>query len=137
MSRDNVEVVRRVLESNNSEDLDAAIESAIAVSDPSVEFTSVMAAVEPETYRGHDGIRRYFSELADSWAEWRMEPQECFDAGPDTVVAVFGTRLVGKGSGVAVEAQRAMVCRFSEGRLLQGRVYASREEALAAVGRSG
>jgi ketosteroid isomerase-like protein len=93
-----------------------------------------MSAVELQTYRGHDGVRRYLSELADSWQEWRQEVEEVFDAGPDTVVAVFRSCVIGKDSGVAVESQRALVCVLSEGRLLRGRVYTSREEALAAVG---
>jgi ketosteroid isomerase-like protein len=133
MSQENVEVVRRILEANRSDDLEAAVQVAISLSDPSVEFTSVMAAVRPETYRGHEGIRRYFSEMAESWEEWRLETEEVFDAGPDTVVAVFGSRLIGRGSGAAVEARRAMVCVMSEGKLLRGRVHASREEALEAV----
>jgi ketosteroid isomerase-like protein len=132
MSR-NVEVVRRLIEANRSDDLEAAIEVGVALSDPAVEFTSVMAAVKPETYHGHDGIRRYVNELADAWEEWRHEPEEIFEVGPDRVVAVFGSRLIGRGSGVAVETRRAMACVMSGGKLLRGQVYARREEALQAL----
>jgi ketosteroid isomerase-like protein len=134
MSSENVEVVRRLIEANRSEDLELAIDTAVALCDPRVEFTSVMAAVEPETYHGHDGIRRYFSELAESWDEWRMEVEEVFAADPDTAVAVFRSHLIGKDSGATVGARRAMVCGFSQGKLIRGEVYSSREEALRAIG---
>jgi ketosteroid isomerase-like protein len=134
MPSENVEVVRHLVKANRSGDLESAIETALALTDPRIEFQSVMAAVKPETYRGHDGLRRYFGELADSWEEWRMDPEEVFDAGPDTVIAVFSSHLVGKGSGVAVGARRAMVCSMCEGKVLRARVYPSREQALEAVG---
>jgi ketosteroid isomerase-like protein len=137
MSRENVELVRQIIDANRSDRLQAAIEAAVALSHPTIEFTSIMAAVSPQTYRGHDGIRRYFNEMADSWEEWRNETEEVFDAGPDMVVVVFRSSVIGKASGVAVETQRAMVCVLSEGKLLRGQVYPSRAEALKAVGLSG
>jgi hypothetical protein len=55
MSSENVQVVRRLITANRSDDLELAIDTAVALCDPGVEFTSVMAAVEPETYQGHQG----------------------------------------------------------------------------------
>jgi ketosteroid isomerase-like protein len=134
MSRDNVEVVRRAIEANRSDDMEAAIEALVALSDPQIEYTSVMAAVESNTYRGHDGIRRYVRDLADSWQEWRMQAEEVFGVDPDTVIAVFRTHSVGRDSGVAVESRRAAVFALSEGKIVRGRTYPSREEALEAAG---
>jgi ketosteroid isomerase-like protein len=134
MSQENVEIVRQVIDANRSDDLDAAIETALALWDPTAEFTSVMAAVEPETYRGHDGLRRYFGDLSDAWKEWSMVAEEVLAVGPDTVLATLRTRLIGKRSGVAVEATRALVCVLSEGKIVRGHTYASRGEALEAVG---
>jgi hypothetical protein len=53
MPSENVEVVRHLVEANRSGDLESAIETALALTDPRIEFQSVMAAVKPETYRGH------------------------------------------------------------------------------------
>jgi ketosteroid isomerase-like protein len=136
MSRENVEIVRQVIHANRSDDLEPAIETAVALSDPSIEFTSVTAAVAPETYRGHDGIRRYFHDLAESWQEWRNEAEEVFDVGPDTVFATMRSRVVGKDSGAVVETRRGTVWVLSGGKISRGRVYATREEALEAVGLS-
>ena len=53
MSRENVEVVRRVIEVSRSGDPDASSEAVVGLSDPRVEFRSVLNAVEGATYRGH------------------------------------------------------------------------------------
>jgi ketosteroid isomerase-like protein len=95
---------------------------------------SVMAAVKPEIYRGHDGLRRYLDELSDAWEEWQMEVEDTVDVSSSVVIATFLSHLVGKGSGVTVEARRAMVAELSHGKILRARVYASREEAIEAVG---
>ena len=39
MSQENVEVVRRVIEANRSDDTEAGIETILALSDPDVEFS--------------------------------------------------------------------------------------------------
>jgi ketosteroid isomerase-like protein len=134
MPLDNVEVVRRLIEANRSDNLDRATETWIALTDPRIEFTSVITEVTQETYRGHDGLRRYIRDLTDSWKEWRFEVEEAFEIAPDTVLVILGTRLVGRGSGVAVEAQRGAVAVLSKGKVLRGHTYPSREAALEAVG---
>ena len=130
----NAEVVRRALELNRSDIVNEGhIARALDPWDPNCEFTSVMSAVEPETYRGHHGLRRYVEELSDSWDEWRMEVEDVSDVGSNTVIATFRSYLVGKGSGAPVEARRAMLAELSRGKVLRARVYASREEALEAL----
>jgi ketosteroid isomerase-like protein len=135
----NVEIVREAIVASRSSDLDARNEEdgvarRLALWDPECEYTSVMATLEPATYRGHDGIRRYLSDLAKRWSEWRAEPEEVFDVGPDTVLATFRFRAVGKDSGVPVEARLGSVFVLSRGRLVRGRTYPSRKEALEAAG---
>jgi hypothetical protein len=61
VSQENSEVVRQVVEWTHSDDIDDRMDRGLALWDPNCEFTSVMAEVEPQTYRGHDGLRRYGS----------------------------------------------------------------------------
>jgi ketosteroid isomerase-like protein len=133
MSRENVEVVRRLIEAAHSGDVDA-IEAFVAVSDPSIEHTRLPAASGPETYLGHDGARRWFTDMADIWREWRNEIEELVEVGPDTVAARVRFIGVGKDSGVPVEARLGLVCVLSEGKVLRSRTYVSGEAALEAVG---
>ena len=133
MSRENAEVVRQFIEASRSGD-QASVEAFVALSDESIEHTRLPAAFGPETYRGHDGIRRWFTDMADSWQEWRNEIDELVEVGTDTVVASLRFRGVGKESGVPVEARLGLVCVLSEGKILRSRSYESGKAALEAVG---
>ena len=136
---DNVEFVREAAEANNSEDLGALDDEArnaraISFWDPACEYTSVIAALEPATYRGHDGIRRWIADLADRWAQWSTEVEEIFDLGPDTVFVTFRFHAVGKDSGVPIDQRLSSVFVLSDGKLVRGRTYSNRDEALEAAG---
>ena len=132
---ENVEVVRQAMEANrSSDDPEARLREAVPLWDPACQFTSVMSGVEPRTYRGHDGLRRYAEEMLESWQEWRVDVVEAVDVDADTVLATISTRLVGMQSGAVVEAARTLVCVLSEGRLLRVHAYSSRGEALQAAG---
>ena len=134
VSCENVEVARRLIELNRSDDLEAGIEAVLSLADPNCEWTSLLAALEPGRYRGHHGLRSYFNDLADSWEEWRNEVEELVQVGEDTVVATVRFQGVGRSSGVAVETRFGLVLVLSDRKLLRGRAYPSREEALEAAG---
>jgi ketosteroid isomerase-like protein len=136
MSLENVEIVRQVIESNRSNDRETRVEAVLALCNQRVEYTAARAVLEPATYRGHGGMRRYSSDLADSWAEWRSEPEDIIDVGLNTVVATIRFRATGKDSGAPVDTRLGAVFVLSDGKLLRGHTYPSREEALAAVGLS-
>jgi ketosteroid isomerase-like protein len=135
MSQENVEIVRQFIEAARSGGVDA-IEAFVAVSDQSIEHTRLPAASGPDTYCGHEGARRWFTDMADLWREWRNEIEELVEVGPDTVAARMRFIAVGKDSGVPVEARLGLVCVLSEGKVLRSRTYGSGEAALEAVGLS-
>jgi ketosteroid isomerase-like protein len=55
MSQENVETFRRGYEAVNRGDVDGLL---VAIH-PDVEFTSLIAEAEGETFRGHEGVRRW------------------------------------------------------------------------------
>jgi ketosteroid isomerase-like protein len=134
MSEKNVEIVSRLIEANRSDDFEATIRTFIALCDPDWEYTRVTAQVEPGTYRGHDDIRRYLTDMAEVWEEWRSEPEEVFEVGPDTVVATVRFHGIGKASGAPVEVRLGFAVTLSDGTIMRARTYPSRKEALEAAG---
>ena len=92
---------------------------------------------EPDTYRGHDGLRRYINDLAASWEEWQNEVEEIFDVGADTVFATIRSRVIGKGSGATADSRRAAVFVLSKGKIVRGRTYASRRGGPRSRGAAG
>ena len=72
MSQENVEVVRQIFEAFNSEDIDLILSFIHA--DFEVEVPPDLSA-EPDTYRGHDGVRRYWESFQDAMDEIRFEAE--------------------------------------------------------------
>ena len=70
------------------------------------------------------------------WADRRMELERAIDAG-DQVVALVHEYRRGKGSGVTVEADIALVYGFKEGKVVRIEPYMSQADALEAAGLSG
>jgi ketosteroid isomerase-like protein len=85
-------------------------------------------------YRGHAGVRQWlFEDWASAWSEWSAGPAEFIDAG-DQMVAVFQVKATGRGSGVELERQDAMVFKMRDGMTVRIDYYNSKQQALKAVG---
>jgi ketosteroid isomerase-like protein len=134
VAEDKVAIVRRLYEANCSGPPETTVEVALSLVDPAFEFRSRVAAVEGSMYRGYEGARKYFADMADAWREWQNEPGEIIDVGRDAVLVDSTFRGVGKESGVEVELRSAIVFVVARGKVVRGLSYPTREEALAAAG---
>ena len=130
MSQENVEIVA------------AALANFVATGEPSwdrfhpdivVHDHDLMDAGE---YRGHAGFRAWLENWESAWSEYSMEPEELLDAGERVVVA-FKMTAKGRGSGVEVERQDALVYDVRDGMFVRIDYYGSRQQALEAVGLEG
>jgi ketosteroid isomerase-like protein len=132
VSQNNVETARRLYEARNRGD----VEAVIATCHPEVEWHPHLSSLGGQPVKGHAGVRRYLTSLADEWERFRHEPEEFFDAG-DRVVAFLHTYAVGRGSGVEVDVPVAHLLTFEDGRCIKSVSYLDRETALEAAGLSG
>lgn len=131
MSARNVELMRRFVAAYNKRDLDAAI----ACCDPCAELHPLLAgAVGGAFYRGHEGLRQWFRDLADAWGgEIRGELEAYFDLGEHTLgFATFRGR--GRQSGAEVAMPIAVVTTWRNELLVNMKTYASRPDALRDLG---
>jgi ketosteroid isomerase-like protein len=130
MSQENVELVRTTMESFNLEGVDAIAEQI----DPDFETTTPASlSVEPDTYRGPEGVRRWFDAWEGTMDEVRFDVDELVDAG-DRVVAV--SRMVARShtTGLELEQAVALVWTLRDGRAVRLDPFATRDEALRAAG---
>jgi ketosteroid isomerase-like protein len=129
MSRENVAAFRSGYAAFNRRDLKAFL----ALAHPDVEFTSLIAEAEGETFRGHDGVRRWWKEVVLPLGGLHGEPEEVRDLG-DTVLA----RIVGtyRPRGVEVRQTIWQVVRYREGMARSWQFFRTEEEALEAAGLS-
>ena len=129
MSEANVEVVRNLFELYASGGIEAAIEVAdeeiLIVIPPDV-------SAEPDTYRGHEGVRRYFAGFEGMLEDVRYEAFEFIPEGQH-VLAV--SRLAGRGvsSGVEVELQTVVVHTVEGGKITHIEPHADLESAREAL----
>jgi ketosteroid isomerase-like protein len=129
MSEENVEIVRRAHEALNA----GNIEELVSLCNQDFELDMSDRVFNPATYRGHDGIRRFYSEVLEVWERYVWEPEEVRDEG-DVVVALLRTKGRGRGSGVEIDRKTAMIWTVRAGKALRLRFYREPERALEAAG---
>jgi ketosteroid isomerase-like protein len=130
MSRENVEVVRLVVDAVNRRDADAL--TALLAAD--AEIVPIRAALEEGTaFRGPGMAARWFTAVDDAWEDLRAEISELRDLG-ERVVAFGRLRGRGRESGAAVDVEVVSVIQFRDGLVTWMRLFSNRAEALEAVG---
>src|SRR5215210_471937 len=90
------------------------IDDLLAFFDPEVAIEMVDAP-DPETYHGHDGVRRWFNDAFGPWAAVHVQAEDIKESGPWTV-ALLHTSLCGEASGVELELRTAAFHQFRDGR---------------------
>jgi uncharacterized protein len=131
MSQENVQIVRRAIEAYGREGLDGTLRYY----HPEIEWTSTGGYIEPGTYRGHEGLRRYMGSMEGEFDGLRIEPVELIDAGEQVVSSV---RISGRGraSGAPVELTLISVGSVRDGMVHRVRNYPDMAAALEAAGLS-
>jgi len=103
---------------------------------PQVELLGALGGMEEGTVtRGREAVAQALDVDSEIWAERRMELQRVLDAG-DRVIALVHEYRRGKGSGVSVEADIALVYGFKEDKIIRIQPYMSQADALEAAGLS-
>jgi ketosteroid isomerase-like protein len=131
MSQDNVEIVRASWDAWRRGDMQALFDFY----DPEVEWDMTHAYVPGMgVYTGHDGIREFFREWGDFFAEYHAEPQQFIAADDNVMVRVRQTGR-GRASSVGVEMPAYwQVYRLRDGRAVRVEIYREETDALAAIG---
>jgi ketosteroid isomerase-like protein len=118
MPSQNVETVRCAHEALNT----GEVEALVALCDANFRLDMSDRVFNPAVYEGHEGIRRFYSEVRQVWESYIWQPEELTEAGP-IVVALLRSTARGRGSGVAVESETAMVWSIRAGRLVALRSF--------------
>jgi len=100
-----------------------------------IEIPPDMSA-EPDTYRGHDGARRYFAGFDGLIDDVRFEPIELTAVG-DVVLAHLFVTGRGASSGLDVRLDAFVVAEFSGDTIVRMRPYPDRAAAERAIAGAG
>jgi ketosteroid isomerase-like protein len=135
MSRENVEVVRRVLGAMSADVAERdTLDTLVKRLAPEVEFEEDPRFPEAGTYRGRDEVFRYFSEFAAQFEEFLFTVEELRESGDDTVLVLLRIRGRGKASSAQFDFRSGWLYSLRDGQVVRIRAYLDRAEALEAVG---
>jgi ketosteroid isomerase-like protein len=123
-----IEVVKATFAAFAARDLEAVM----ALADPEIELTAVTGehAGRTDPYRGYDGMRQYFRDVASVWEELRLTPREFRAAGD--VILVTG-KVSARSRSRTVTGSTGWIWRVRDGKVTYVRVYASAADAVAAL----
>jgi ketosteroid isomerase-like protein len=131
MPQENVEVVRQVYERLNRGD----VEGVVALCDEDFLMDMSERVFNPDTYTGHDGVRRFYEGVMDAWASYRWDVEEARVAD-DSVVAMLHCQGQSRAAGPGVDWRVAWLWRMRQGKAVFVRFYRQRADALEAAGLS-
>ncbi len=120
-------IARTAYAALNRGDLDAFIDSV----HPEVEFTSLIAESEGQTFHGHDGVRRWWRDVARSLGGLHFELTRMVPHGDRGYSELTVTGHVG---GVEVPQRMWQAVRLRDGKAIWWQTCRSEEEARRILG---
>jgi ketosteroid isomerase-like protein len=135
MSQENVENLRQMFALVNEGGAKAATEALGHLLAPDFRLEEAEVLPDPETYTGREAFLANLAKLEESFDELKLEPLEIVDRG-DRIVVVVSMRGRGRGSSAPVETTFAQLWLLRDGKAVSLQDYATKAEALEAVGLS-
>jgi ketosteroid isomerase-like protein len=132
MSKENVEIVRRVYEH-----FDATHTVDLGTLAPNVvwDMSNFESWPERRHYEGHEGVEEFITSWLEPWDTYEHNVEALLDAG-DEVVAIVRVSGTANVSGAAVEMRAGHVWALIDGTVVRATLYSDPATALEAVGLS-
>ena len=130
MAEDAVALVRGAFDTLARDGVEALID---LVHEDAVVTVPAEFSAEPDSYRGPEGIRRYFASWYEVVDRLHVEIVEAEAVRPDAVVAAIELTVRGRATGLEAVQKAQMVCSLRNRKLDRMSFYGSREQALAAA----
>jgi ketosteroid isomerase-like protein len=138
VSKENVELVRRLYAELASEGSGREFEGRLtdeALSrflDPGIEWVAVPdSLLAADSYRGFEGVRRFWGEFVSAWESYKVEPLRFDDAGDRVAVVVH---IVGRTHELEIDETRSSLLTVRDGRVVHVQSFARAEDAREAAG---
>jgi ketosteroid isomerase-like protein len=130
MSQENVEWMRQLGEAWDRGDIEAV--EALVQGRLAADFAFDPVYLD-RVYSGVEGMRQMWADMTGTWDDYRSEMEEVIDLGEHVLVLTHITAR-GAGGGVPIDQRIAILGRFQGDKLVSAKSFASKAEALAAVG---
>jgi ketosteroid isomerase-like protein len=110
------------------------LEGFLALVDPEVEFRSLIAEAEGQTYHGHDGVRDWWEEVVQPLGGLRFHPEVIHDFGDRGFAELIVTGTV---EGVDIPQRMWQAFLFRDGKPIWWATFRTEAEARAALEAAG
>jgi ketosteroid isomerase-like protein len=138
VSQENIELVRRLYAELASEGSTQEFEERLTDDalgrflDPGIEWAPVAhSLLAVDSYRGFDGVRRFWREFLSTWETYRVELLRFDDTGDQVAVVVH---IVGRTHTLEVDETRSSLLTVRDGRVVRVQSFADPEGAREAAG---
>ena len=126
MSKENVDATRRFTEAVNRGDY----QTAAAELDLELEIDDTDI---PES-TGTDSFNAWLARWDQAWEDWRIEDLQIRPVGADRTISLFKMIVRGKGSGIELTREDAVLANFRNGKIVRIAYYNDRAKALEDAG---
>jgi ketosteroid isomerase-like protein len=109
VSKESVEIVRRMFDAWNQRDL----ETVRQITAPGIEYVNSPTAVEPGTRHGHDGLTGVFEAQWEILADGRTEVDGILDRGDEIIALIRLSRRM-PGSDTRLEVPTLLSCEIRD-----------------------
>jgi ketosteroid isomerase-like protein len=82
-------------------------------------------------------MRAYLADWYEMFADFTVVPEEFIDAGPERVIVTWRIAGMARVSGVPTELRFTAAYTIRAGKIVRGREYRTKDEALAAIAKEG
>jgi ketosteroid isomerase-like protein len=129
MSEENVKIVKDAYARSSRGDFDGLL----ALFDPGVEWVDDPLVAGAIARRGHVEVKRYFERLPREWEELRVELERFVDYGDDVLALALVTTRARRG-GPKIDRPLDAIFTLRDGKIVRGRSFSTRHDALEAAG---
>src|SRR5215213_10312848 len=119
VSRENIELVRRLYAELAHEGSPREFDQRLTdhalghYLDPEIEWLPVGHSLQAvDSYRGFDGVRRFWGEFVSTWESYKVEPLSFHAAGDQVAVVVY---IVGRTHALEVDETRSSLLTVRHG----------------------
>ena len=130
MSQENVEIVGRWVGSLGRGELPLDLTAEDVVIDNIKDFPV------QGPYSGHEGVRRWWEDLAEAFESFRIELVDCAQVDDERVLAENRATGRFRGTGIPLDFPWAGLITVRDGKVVRAVGYFSRQQALEAAGLS-
>ena len=129
MAKSDLEIAKAVTEQFGR----ATVDELLPMIHPEFETTTPPnLAAEPDTYRGHEGVRRYFDTFYEAMDRVWLEAEDFREVGGKVMMrGKLWTR--GRSTGLETYIDTATLWTIKDEQVIRAEIFATEEEALAAI----